>query len=494
MGYEKMARDTLFSGESKNVEYKVTLPDKSEKYMKTIVAFANTQGGKLIVGIDDKTHEIVGVENEILFQVMDGIANAISDSCVPQIIPDIEPQTVDGKTVIVVSVEAGKNRPYYLKSKGKENGTYIRVAGTSRQAFPEKIRELEMEGARISWDELICVGYPVSDEATERLCQDIESFRKKAGMTEHSVKKEQLINWKILKQSEGQIMATNAYALLTSDYFPFSKTQCAVFKGTDRAVFLDKREFTGPIYAQIESAVDFVLRNIRLGARIDGLVRKEKYELPLEAIREMIINAHCHRNLLDESCIQVAVYDDRLEVTSPGGLYNGLTYEEVMNGHSKIRNRAIANIFSQMGLVEAWGSGIKRIFNAAKEYGLLEPKFQEFDNMFRVELFRSSLPMTLENKSIGETSEKHRRNIGETSEKQETVDFNSTQLEILKLLMENNRLSAVKLAEKIGVASRNIENNIKKLKELDILVRHGSPKNGYWEVIDCSEKNDEDTE
>ena len=494
MGYEKMARDILFSGESKNVEYKVTLPDKSEKYMKTIVAFANTQGGKLIVGIDDKTHEIVGVENEILFQVMDGIANAISDSCVPQIIPDIEPQTVDGKTVIVVSVEAGKNRPYYLKSKGKENGTYIRVAGTSRQAFPEKIRELEMEGARISWDELICVGYPVSDEATERLCQDIESFREKAGMTEHSVKKEQLINWKILKQSEGQIMATNAYALLTSDYFPFSKTQCAVFKGTDRAVFLDKREFTGPIYAQIESAVDFVLRNIRLGARIDGLVRKEKYELPLEAIREMIINAHCHRNLLDESCIQVAVYDDRLEVTSPGGLYNGLTYEEVMNGHSKIRNKAIANIFSQMGLVEAWGSGIKRIFNAAKEYGLLEPKFQEFDNMFRVELFRSSLPMTLENKSIGEASEKHRRNIGETSEKQETVDFNSTQLEILKLLMENNRLSAVKLAEKIGVASRNIENNIKKLKELDIPVRHGSPKNGYWEVIDCSEKNDEDTE
>ena len=489
-----MGRDTLFSGESKNVEYKVTLPDKSEKCMKTIVAFANTQGGKLIVGIDDKTHEIVGVENEILFQVMDGIANAVSDSCMPQIIPDIEPQTVDGKTVIVVSVEAGKNRPYYLKSKGKENGTYIRVAGTSRQAFPEKIRELEMEGARISWDELTCVGSSVSDEATERLCQDIENFRKKAGMTEHSVKKEQLINWKILKQSEGQVMATNAYALLTSDYFPFSKTQCAVFKGTDRAVFLDKREFTGPIYAQIESAVDFVLRNIRLGARIDGLVRKEKYELPLEAIREMIINAHCHRNLLDESCIQVAVYDDRLEVTSPGGLYNGLTYEEVMNGHSKIRNKAIANIFSQMGLVEAWGSGIKRILNAAKEYGLLEPKFQEFDNMFRVELFRDSLPMTLENKNIGETSEKHRRSIGEASEKQETVDFNSTQLEILKLLMENNRLSAVKLAEKIGVASRNIENNIKKLKELDILVRHGSPKNGYWEVIDCSEKNDEDTE
>ena len=410
-----MGRDTMFFRESKNIEYKVTLPDKSEKYMKTIVAFANTQGGKLIVGVDDKTHQIVGVENDILFQLMDGIANAISDSCVPQIIPDIEPHTAEGKTVIVVSVEAGKNRPYYLKAKGKDNGTYIRVAGTSRQAFSEKIKELEMEGARISWDELTCVGYPISEEATEKLCRDIETFRKKTGMKEHSVKKEQLINWKILKEKEEQLLATNAYALLTSDYFPFSKTQCAVFKGTDRAVFLDKREFAGPIYSQIENAVDFVLRNIRLGAIIDGLVRKETYELPPEAIREMIVNAHCHRNLLDESCIQVAVYDDRLEITSPGGLYNGMTYEEVMNGHSKIRNRGIANIFSQMGLVEAWGSGIKRIFNAAKEYGLPEPRFQEFDNMFRVELFRNSLPIAQKNEDIGETSEKHRRSIGETS-------------------------------------------------------------------------------
>ena len=185
-----MVKGTMFSGESKNIESKVSLPDKSEKYVKTIVAFANTQGGKLIVGVDDKNHQVIGVENDILFQTMDAIATAVSDSCMPQIIPDIEPQTVEGKTIIIVSVEAGKNRPYYLKSKGKENGTYIRVAGTSRQAFPEKIKELEMEGARISWDELTCVGYTVTEEATEKLCQDIEVFRKKAGMLEYSVKKE----------------------------------------------------------------------------------------------------------------------------------------------------------------------------------------------------------------------------------------------------------------------------------------------------------------
>ena len=125
-------------------------------------------------------------------------------------------------------------------------------------------------------------------------------------------------------QGNGEVTAAHPFCVIL-------QKDRLYFKGTDRAVFLDKREFTGPIYTQIEEAVDFVLRNIRLGATIDGLVRKEKYELPPEAIREMIINAHCHRNLLDESCIQVAVYDDRLEVTSPGGLYNGLTYEEVMN-------------------------------------------------------------------------------------------------------------------------------------------------------------------
>ena len=489
-----MQENAMFSGESKNIEYKITLPDKSEKYMKTIVAFANTQGGKLIVGVDDKTHRVVGVENDVLFQLMDGIANAVSDSCVPQIIPDIEPQTVNGKTVIIVSVEAGKNRPYYLKSKGKENGTYIRVAGTSRQAFPEKIKELEMEGARISWDELTCVGYPVLGETVEKLCQDIERFREKRGMEERSVKKEQLINWKILKQSEGQLLATNAYVLLTSDYFPFSKTQCAVFKGTDRSVFLDKREFTGPIYSQIEDAVDFVLRNIRLGATIDGLVRKEKYELPPEAIREMIINAHCHRNLLDESCIQVAIYDDRLEVTSPGGLYNGLTYEEIMSGHSKIRNKGIANIFGQMGLVEAWGSGIKRILHAAEEYGLQEPRFQEFDNMFRVELFRNNFGVELEKngsvfsvkpeyEKFGESSEKVRRKFGESSEKNRDYELSDTQRRIIDILFKDKNLSASKIAEQLGLGSRSIEKNIKKLKEYGILVRHGSPKSGYWEVI-----------
>ena len=213
------------------------------------------------------------------------------------------------------------------------------------------------------------------------------------------------------------------------------------------------------------------------------MVRKEKYELPPEAIREMVINAHCHRNLLDESCIQVAVYDDRFEVTSPGGLYNGLTYEEVMNGHSKIRNKGIANIFSQMGLVEAWGSGIKRILNAAEEYGLPKPRFQEFDKMFRVELFRNN-SMTESEKKFGVNSEKSRSKDGDKVEKIRDYELTYTQKKIVNLLLANRQLSAAKIAEQLDLGSRSIEKNIKKLKEYGILIRHGSPKNGYWEIVD----------
>ncbi|MCR5783580.1 MAG: putative DNA binding domain-containing protein [Clostridia bacterium] len=485
-----MTVDDIIHGESKNIEFKEMLPKNSEKYTKTVVAFANTQGGKLVFGVEDETREIVGIDDTILFQIMDSIANAVSDSCAPQIVPEIEPYTAEGKTIIVVTVTPGPSRPYYIKSRGKENGTYIRVAGTSRIASSEKIKELEMEGAKISWDELTCVGYPVNENAIKKLCRDINSRRKEMqeqkGLSQKlpTVTKTNLENWKLLRKTNDGYLASNAFVLLTSDYFQFSKTQCAVFKGTDRAVFLDKREYTGPVYEQIDEALNFVLRNIRLGAKIEGLLRRESYELPVEAIREMIINAHCHRNMTDESCVQVAIYDNRLEVTSPGGLYNGLTFEEALQGHSKLRNRAIANVFSQMGLIEAWGTGLQRIQNLAKEYGLPDVKFTEMPEMFRVELYRNASPME-DRQNIGETSVKHRRKADDTSAEYPDigdVEINTTQRKIAELLKADPQLTGAALAEQIGIAKRNIESNIMMMKKLGVLVRHGAPKGGYWEV------------
>ena len=390
-----MNLNEILHGESKNIEYKVELPKKSEKYLKSVIAFANTSGGSLIIGIDDESGKIIGVDEKSVFQIMDSIANAVADGCEPQIIPDIAFQTIKEKCIVIVTIYPGMNRPYYLKKQGKQQGTYIRLGGTSRPADSTKIRELEIEGNNMSWDELACIGYPVTEDAVNKLCRDITKYRREAAGPEEissiqDVSSDQLINWKVLKKSGSELFATNAFVLLTGDYFPFAKIQCALFKGTERDIFIDKKEYTGPLYEQIENAYQFVLRHINLGAEINGLIRKDRYELPVTAIREMIVNAVCHRNYMDNSCIQVAVYDDRVEVTSPGMLYGGLTLEEAVNGRSKIRNRIIADIFSRMEIIEEWGTGIRRILNRAKEYGLPEPQFMEIGDTFRVNLFKKA--------------------------------------------------------------------------------------------------------
>ena len=501
-----MTIEEIMHGESKNIEFKEFLPKDSEKYVKTIIAFANTQGGQLIIGVADKTRTVVGVDDAEVFKIMDQVANAVSASCTPQIIPNITFQTIEGKTVITVSVSPGANRPYYFKSKGKEYGTYIRVGGTSRQADPDKIKELEFEGARISWDELKCIGYTVTDSAINKLCRDINRYRKdipgirSSGKKLPKVTKTQLEDWGLIKYDHEICLASNAFALLTGSYFRFSKTQCAVFAGTERGIFIDKRDFSGPLYEQIEDAYDFVLRNIRIRAKVEGLVRKEKYELPPDSIREMIINAHCHRNFLEPACVQVAIFEDRLEVTSPGGLYFGLTLEEALEGHSKQRNRVIAEVFYQMGLIESWGTGLRKIKREAKEYNLPAPEFVESAGAFRINLYRQSIysgqyaSFVPEGSVIREDALEYDPDIPYDRNSVKSSEYSSensseysllsrTKRNILNLIRSDNSISAAAIAEKLSLTSRAVEKNIRQLREDGYLLRKGAARGGYWLIL-----------
>lgn len=142
-----MLAEEIKMGGSNNLEFKVEVPVKSEKYIKSVVAFANTSGGKIIIGVEDSEHIIVGVHKDEVFKIIDNITNTVSDMCYPQIFPGISTDTIDGKCIIVIEIYPGANRPYYIKSLGKEKGTFIRVSGTSRLADEAILKDLELQGS-----------------------------------------------------------------------------------------------------------------------------------------------------------------------------------------------------------------------------------------------------------------------------------------------------------------------------------------------------------
>ncbi len=472
-----MAEDTLFSGESKNIEYKVAVPEKSEKYMKTVVAFANGRGGKIVFGIDDKTLDIVGMDEDNIYKTMDAITNAISDACEPAIRPDVALQTVKDKTVIVVEILPGAQRPYYVKSLGMVDGTYVRVSGTTRHVEGYMLKELILEGQNRYFDSEICQNMTVSDSEIKELCKSMKETAIKNTWQDSEkaqikdVTKNTLISWGVLKESEGKVYPTNAYALLTGKMPQMPVIQCGVFKGTNRAYFVDRREFEGSIQEQMEAAYQYVLEKINMGMTIKGMYRQDVYELPTDSIRELIANAVAHRSYLEPGNIQVALFDDRLEVTSPGMLLNNVTISKMMEGYSKPRNPAIARAFAYMKIIEKWGTGIPRLFEACEEYGLPKPELVDFDGDFRVNMYRKR------DTDTGTQSRVNDEVIVHVNDK-----VNNEVNDLLDYLKIHPEYTVTQFAEHFEVSRKTIAARLKKLKEKGYIERVGSSRKGYWKA------------
>lgn len=385
--------DELLSGESQTVEYKVRRSSNAKGYLKSVVAFANARGGTLVFGVDDKTHKIVGIPADDVFTEMDAIANAIMDSIEPQVLPEITLRTVDGKSLILVDVPVGRQCPYFLKSEGIEGGTYVRVGATTRRADLDWVRELTQECAPEGFDRLVRRGATVSDEQVNALCErmyEVALFHadvERRGAL-RKLTKSQLLTWGVLKEQDGETLPTNAFLILSGSTEVVKPLQCAIFKGGSRATFLDRRDITGDVMTQVEGAYQYVLEKMNMGADLGGLVRRDVYELPEWSVREIITNAVVHRSYVDRSSVQVALYDDRLEVSSPGGIVRGFSLNRALSGQSRPRNEALAQAFLYMGLIEGWGSGLPRVLQEFEGRGLQRPEFADIDGMLRVNLWR----------------------------------------------------------------------------------------------------------
>ncbi|MDO4260548.1 MAG: ATP-binding protein [Eubacteriales bacterium] len=487
-----MTIEEILAGESKNVEFKESLPEKSIKYMKSVVAFANGTGGKIIFGISDKTREVVGFGKEDVFEKMDAIANAVSDSCEPAIIPDITLQTVDGKTVIVAEISEGRQRPYYIKALGREGGVYVRVAGTTRLADGYMVKELMFEGSNRYFDQSLCAGMTVTEEEIDALCRAMKEQAIKNAHNEgqkalvKDVGRQQLRSWGVLIERDGKEYPSNAYAILTGRGGLHVATQCGVFKGTTKAVFVDRREYTGPLWEQIEEAFQFVLRNIHLGASIVGIYRQDIYEIPPDAIRELIINAMVHRSYLDHGTIQIAVYDNRLEITSPGKLPMGQTLERMKEGYSKIRNEALAHAFSYMNLIEHWGSGIPRIIDRVKAAGLREPEFIGGEVDLRINIYRGQVEGAVDMDEFNnafkmpDTISKVPDRTAEMPDTIESLPKNEQEQQIYKYVLKTGLITTDKAVELLGVKQRRARAILLNMVESNYLRKEGAARSTVY--------------
>ena len=471
-----MTVEEIFCGESKDLEFKEKLPEDSKKYMKTIVAFSNGDGGRLIIGVNDD-REVVGVDQAAVFTMIDKITNAISDSCEPLIIPDIAPQAVGDKTVIVVEISAGRQRPYYLKSLGMDKGTFIRTAGSTRLADRPFIQEMYYEDENRSFDNVVNKDIEVTETDIKSFCEDMKKEAQRNCLNEKDAEKvktptkNNLITWGILKEENGVVRPTYAYYYLRGLDGVMSQIQCAVFKGNTRGIFVDKREYGGNLWDQVEQAYQFVLRNIHLGARIKGIHRQDVYELPPESIRELIINAVVNCSYLQGSLVQVAIYDNRLEISSPGGLMPGVTIEKMKEGFSKVRNHGIANAFVYMNLIEQWGSGIPKILTQTKEYGLPEVEFIDMENALRVNMYRA-LPE--DGKQAIKTSDK-KQAISDKNKRQMTKENDSRSM-FAEYMSQHGASSTAEISAFSGLSPQRTRAILAKMVEDGIVIAEGANK------------------
>ena len=476
-------REEILTGETAELEFKEARPRDALKYVKTAVAFANCRGGRLIFGVENETRRIVGVDPETVFREVDAIVDTISNDCEPAISLTTKIANVESRPLIVVEVAPGRHTPYYVRKFGMKDGTYVRVGATTRLAEPAVLKTLLIEGENKSFDLLPVKGRVVTKAEAMRTARMMTKTARENCLDEEEAKRikpmtiERLVSMGLLCETRGKLVPTNGYLIVAGEDVPGirpPRVRCRAYRGTDKTVWYDQRECEGPIAEQIHDAYAFVCKNMRVGSELVETRRRDVYELPVGTVREAICNAVFHRNYLEPSEVYVALYDDRLEITSPGGLVRDMTIEQAEHGYSKIRNDGLALALSYMKEVEGWGGGVARYFTDWTAAGLPRPKLEETPGFFKVVFERKKKSNETINETISET-------INETVN--ETIK--ST---LISLIASNPGVGGVALVKLVGKSRATVMRELAALKQQELIVYCGSKRTGGYFLAASAQK------
>ena len=349
--------------ESENIEFKLQMVDD---IYKEVIAFANTDGGVIYVGIDDNGNA-VGLDD--VDETYTRITNGIRDAIQPDVTMFIKYVLQDNK-VIRIEVGEGSYKPYYLKSRGmKPTGIYVRQGTSSVQASPEQIRRMIKESDGDNYEDTRCLEQELTFDAARTAFQ-------RYGV-EFSVEK-----YRALGITQNDVFSN--LAMLLSDQC-LHTTKIAVFKDEFCTEFRDSKEFSGSVFNQFENAVNYLALCNKTASVIKGVVRTDKQDYPEEAIREALLNALVHRDYSFSGSIIINVNDSKMEFISLGGLLPGLSTEDIRIGVSQPRNKKLAEIFHRLRLIESYGTGIRRIFKLYENCSA-QPIIEATNNAFKIVL------------------------------------------------------------------------------------------------------------
>lgn len=351
--------------ETEIVELKSIVMDDIKK---EIIAFANCDGGTVYVGVADDG-KVLGVENadECALQ----ISNMVRDAVKPDVTMFIHYETLecDGKAVVAVNIQRGTNRPYYLAKKGlRPEGVYVRQGYSSVPATDTAIRQMIKETDGDSFENMRSINQALTFEATKK---EFEKRNVVFGQPQMQT----------LKIVSADGIYTNLGLLLSEQCLHTIKV--AVFEGINQNVFKDRREFSGSLMQQLNEVYDYIDFHNQTHATFRKLLRIDTRDYPEVAVREALLNTLVHRDYSFRASTLISIYDDRIEFVSIGGLLPGLELDDLMMGVSVCRNPHLANVFYRLQLIEAYGTGMKKIMGAYAN-ALVQPKIKTTNNAFKI--------------------------------------------------------------------------------------------------------------
>ncbi|MBI5273667.1 MAG: putative DNA binding domain-containing protein [Chlamydiales bacterium] len=373
--------------ESQTLEFKKEIP-KNEQIIKTVIGFCNQVGGRLIIGVENDG-TIVGIDENETMQIMECLEHSIYQAATPTIIPKVIAQRIGDKIILEIKVSAGMNKPYFIKSEGPDRGTYIRVGRSVLRANADMIDELRWQTRGISFDGMPVYRATKEDLNLEKINQ---FFGERLNQATGPMIEEIFKNYELITEEQTIIYPTVCGILHFSkrleQWFPEAMIICTHFAGTAGREAIATRDCKGTLFEQFAGAYEFGLSCLNRSFTIQGATRNEKYELPEIAYRELLLNAIVHRNYHLRAPIKVSIYQDRIEIFSPGEFPT--PFASLKLGLTDIRNMAICKIFREARFVEKLGTGLLTAYNAYEKWGLPEPVIINGENFVKCILPRAN--------------------------------------------------------------------------------------------------------